>query len=172
MTPARRDSGEQVSAVLGVGSNLADRQANIARALDLLRAERGIEVLAVSRLIETDPAGGPPQGRYLNGAIEVRTRLEPRELLAALQRIESALGRVRAVRWGPRELDLDILLYGDRVVREPDLEVPHPRMLERAFVLEPLAEIAPARVHPVTGRTILEHWRSLRSGARLPEGAA
>lgn len=171
MSRAHPDTGA-VSVLLGVGSNLGDRESSIEQAVTLLRETDGIEVAAVSRLIETDPAGGPPQGRFLNGAIEVLTLLAPAVLLAALHRIEAALGRSRggsAVRWGPRTIDIDLLLYGDRIIREPDLEIPHPRMLERAFVLEPLAEIAPLRTHPVTGLTVLDHLKSLRAHPPIAE---
>jgi len=151
-------SGEAgISVLVGIGSNLGDRRRNIAEALDLLRASEVVRVVVVSELIETDPVGGPPQGRYLNGAAEIVTFLRPRDLLDLIHRIEARLGRLRTVQNAPREIDLDILLYGDLVVREIDLEIPHPRLTERAFVLQPLAEIAPERRHPVTRRTLREH---------------
>jgi 2-amino-4-hydroxy-6-hydroxymethyldihydropteridine diphosphokinase len=146
-----------VSVLLGIGSNLGDRRRNIADALDLLRASEAVRVVAVSRLFETEPVGGPPQGRYLNGAAEILTSLGPRELLGLIHGIEARLGRVRTVQNAPREIDLDILFYGDLVVRETDLEIPHPRLTERAFVLQPLVEIAPERRHPLTRRTMREH---------------
>jgi len=153
--------------LLGVGSNLGDRRRNIERALELLSDAGTLEVVCVSRLIETDPVGGPPQqGLYLNGAAEIRTRLQPRALLEGLHRVEAQLGRLRAVVNGPREIDLDILLYGGEVVRESHLEIPHPRMLERGFVLEPLAEIAPERLHPLSKKTMSEHWRAFRAGGQ------
>lgn len=157
-----RPEPRDASVLLAVGSNLGDRRRNIERALEALSADGGVRVSAVSRLLETDPVGGPPQGRYLNGVVEIRTRLEPRALLAAIHRVEASLGRVRGVRNAPREVDLDILAWGGLVLAEPDLAIPHPRLLERAFVLEPLAEVAPGGVHPVTGRTFLEHWRELK----------
>ncbi|MBI4602083.1 MAG: 2-amino-4-hydroxy-6-hydroxymethyldihydropteridine diphosphokinase [Planctomycetes bacterium] len=159
-------------ALLAVGSNLGDREAAIRGALALLGGEPDVGVTAVSRWKETEPAGGPPQGPYLNGAVAIRTRLAPRALLAVLQAVEARLGRVRGPRWGPRTIDLDILLYGDLVVRAPDLEIPHPRMLERVFVLEPAAEVAAGWVHPVTGRTVLEHLRLLRAEAAPAGGLA
>ncbi len=147
--------------ILGVGSNLGDRDANIFHGLGLLAFTDGVSGLRETQRIETEPVGGPPQGRYMNSVVEIRTRISPRALLEKLHEIEAAVGRVRGERFGPRELDLDILLYGDLIVREPDLEIPHPRMLERTFVLGPLRELAPKRVHPVTGRTISDHWREL-----------
>ncbi len=159
-----------VSVLLGIGSNLGDRRRNIQSALRYLDAERDIEVLVLSPVIETEPVGGPPQGRYLNAAAEISTRLEPRSLLAVLHAVESRLGRVRGAQDGPREIDLDILLYGDLVLREPDLEIPHPRMLERGFVLDPLREIAPGKIHPLTRRSVEEHWRSFHEGSQMPGG--
>jgi 2-amino-4-hydroxy-6-hydroxymethyldihydropteridine diphosphokinase len=150
-----------VSVLLGLGSNLGDRRRNIETALQLLAQAGTLEVVAVSRLIETDPVGGPPQGVYLNGAAEIRTGLPPQDLLEGLHSVEAQLGRVRSALNGPREIDLDILLYGGEVVRQSSLEIPHPRMLERGFVLEPLAEIAPERLHPLSKKTISEHWRAL-----------
>ncbi|MGH2723486.1 MAG: 2-amino-4-hydroxy-6-hydroxymethyldihydropteridine diphosphokinase [Actinomycetota bacterium] len=127
-------------AFLGLGSNLGDRVANLQRAVDLLRG-RGIEVRRSSRVYETDPVGGPPQPDYLNAVVEVDTDLDPRELLRACTAIEEVLGREREERWGPRTIDLDVLTYDDREIDQPDLQVPHPRMHERAFVLVPLLEL-------------------------------
>jgi 2-amino-4-hydroxy-6-hydroxymethyldihydropteridine diphosphokinase len=127
-----------------------------------MRDAAGIAVRRVSTVIETAPVGGPPQGKFLNGVVEIETTLGPRELLRELQGIEDALGRVRAERWGPRTIDLDILLYGDEVVTEADLMVPHPLMHERAFVLLPLAEIAPRARHPVLRKSIAELLTQLR----------
>ncbi len=127
-------------AYLGLGSNLGDRLANLRRAVELL-AERGARVVRSSRVYETDPVGGPPQPDYLNAVVEVETELEPRSLLSACLAVEDALGRVRAERWGPRVIDVDVLTYDDVVVDEPDLQIPHPRMHERGFVLIPLLEL-------------------------------
>jgi len=142
-----------VRAFVGLGSNLGDREAALGRAIELLRGADGVEVVAVSALRETDPVGVVEQPRFLNGVVEVRTSLSARELLAVLLAIEGALGRVRnGTRWGPRTIDLDLLLYGDEVVDEPGLRVPHPRLRERRFALEPLAELDPALDVPGLGR--------------------
>ncbi len=144
-----------MDAYLALGSNLGDREAHLAAALAGLRATAGLAVTAVSSVYETDPVGPPPQGPYLNAAARVRTRLAPRALLARLLEIEAGRGRVRrGVRDAPRTLDLDLLLYGDRCVEGPELTVPHPRLCERAFVLEPLCEIAGGVLHPVRGERI------------------
>ncbi len=141
---------EPVDAYLALGSNLGDREAHLAGALAGLRATPGLQVTAVSSVYETEPVGPAPQGPYLNAAARVRTRLAPRALLRRLLEIEAGQGRVhRGVRNAARTLDVDLLLYGDRCVRQPDLTVPHPRLCERAFVLEPLCEIAGGVVHPV-----------------------
>jgi 2-amino-4-hydroxy-6-hydroxymethyldihydropteridine diphosphokinase len=134
-------------AFVALGSNLGDRAANLARARAAL-ADGALDVTAASSVYETEPWGPVPQGPYLNQIVCGTTELTPRALLAALHGIETKLGRNRRgeVRFGPRVVDLDILLYDDLVLTEPDLEIPHPRMLERAFVLVPLAEIAPDRV--------------------------
>jgi 2-amino-4-hydroxy-6-hydroxymethyldihydropteridine diphosphokinase len=142
-----------VRAFVGLGSNLGDREAALGRAIELLRGADGVEVVAVSALRETDPVGVVEQPRFLNGVVEVRTSLSARELLAVLLAIEGALGRVRnGTRWGPRTIDLDLLLYGDEVVDEPGLRVPHPRLRERRFALEPLVELDPALDVPGLGR--------------------
>jgi 2-amino-4-hydroxy-6-hydroxymethyldihydropteridine diphosphokinase len=138
---------------VGLGSNLGDPQEQIRRALELLAAEEGVEVVAVSALRETDPVGYEDQPRFLNGAAELRTSLSARELLGRLLAIERRLGRVRGEgpRFGPRTIDLDLLLHGDEVVAEPRLVVPHPRLHERRFALEPLAELDPALEIPGRG---------------------
>jgi 2-amino-4-hydroxy-6-hydroxymethyldihydropteridine diphosphokinase len=138
---------------VGLGANLEDPRAQIDRALALLAAEDGVEVIAVSTLRETDPVGYEDQPRFLNGAAELRTTLGARELLERLLEIERRMGRVRGEgpRFGPRTIDLDLLLYGDEVIDEPGLEIPHPRLHERAFALEPLAELDPALEIPGRG---------------------
>ncbi len=138
----RHSPRDEVRAFVSLGSNLGDRRSYLSDALQGLP-----DVVAVSKLYETDPVGGPPgQGAYLNCVVELRTKLTPRELLAVAQALESAAARARVERWGPRTLDVDILLVGDEKVDDPDLTIPHPRMWERGFVLVPLADLAPELV--------------------------
>jgi 2-amino-4-hydroxy-6-hydroxymethyldihydropteridine diphosphokinase len=138
---------------VGLGANLEDPRAQIARAVELLAAEDGVELVAVSTLRETDPVGYEQQPRFLNGAAELQTSLAARELLERLLSIERSLGRVRGdePRFGPRTIDLDLLLYGDQRIDEPGLEIPHPRLHERRFALEPLAELDPTLEIPGRG---------------------
>lgn len=139
-------------AYVGLGANLGDREATLGRAVELLRVAPGVEVVAVSSLRETDPVGVVDQPRFLNGAVALETELSPRELLETLLAVEHELGRVRdGERWGPRTVDLDLLVCGDVVVDEPGLRVPHPRLHERAFALEPLAELEPSLEIPGRG---------------------
>jgi 2-amino-4-hydroxy-6-hydroxymethyldihydropteridine diphosphokinase len=133
-------------AYLGLGSNLGDRLAHLQGAVDALAATSGIGVVAVSRVYETAPVGGPAQEDYLNAVVAIDTELRPRELLDVAMAVEQLADRVRTVRWGPRTLDVDVLVYDDERVDEPDLEIPHPRMHDRAFVLAPLHDVAPDRV--------------------------
>ena len=129
-------------AYIGLGANLGDRERTLRRAVELLDAEPGIRVVAVSSLRETDPVGYLDQPRFLNGACAVETKLSPRALLERLLSVERTLGRDRSrPRFGPRTVDLDLLLYGDETIDEPGLAVPHPRLAERAFALEPLADL-------------------------------
>jgi 2-amino-4-hydroxy-6-hydroxymethyldihydropteridine diphosphokinase len=139
------------TAYVGIGSNLGERLAAIRDALALLAADPELEVEAVSTIRETDPVGVVDQPLFLNAAVRLTTGLAPRLLLERLLAVEQQLGRVRTERYGPRTIDLDLLLYGDAVVEEPGLQVPHPRMTERAFVLEPLAELDPELVIPGRG---------------------
>jgi 2-amino-4-hydroxy-6-hydroxymethyldihydropteridine diphosphokinase len=157
--------GANVTTVyLGMGSNLGDRRANIEKAVVALRSHPGIGGVVVSSLIETPPEGGPPGQRpYLNGAARIETDLEPQALLAELKAIERSLGRRSGPRWGPRPIDLDILLYGSTILETADLVIPHPRMRERLFVLRPLAEIAPDARDPVTRMAVKTLLVSLES---------
>ena len=142
-------------AYVGLGANVGPRGETLRRGVELLAAEDGIEVVGVSTLQETDPVGVVDQPRFLNGAVAVGTTLSPRELLDVLLRIERTLGRVRdGTRWGPRTGDLDLLVYADEMVDEPGLRVPHPRLQERRFALEPLAELDPGLVIPGAGRVL------------------
>jgi 2-amino-4-hydroxy-6-hydroxymethyldihydropteridine diphosphokinase len=142
---------------VGLGANLGDREATIRRAVQLLAADPEIAVAAVSSLRETDPVGYADQPPFLNGAAALDTELTPRALLDRLLAVERELGRIRGEgpRFGPRAIDLDLLLYGDRVVDEPGLTVPHPRLAERRFALEPLHELAPD-VRLPDGRAVRE----------------
>ena len=137
-----------MDALLGIGSNLGDRLATLQRAVDLLNAQPGVRVTRSSRVFETEPVGGVVQPEFLNAVLEIETDLAPVDLLAATQRVESALGRTREIRWGPRTLDVDILLIDELTVDDAAIIVPHPRMHERAFVLVPLLDLRPAPTLP------------------------
>ena len=139
------------TAFVGIGSNLGDREQNLQQAIELLSKEEGIDVVAVSELRETEPVGPVAQGPFLNGAVRIETDLDPRELLERLLAIEQRLGRVRSERWGPRTIDLDLLVYGNEAVDGPGLTVPHPRLHERRFALEPLSDLAPSLEIPGKG---------------------
>jgi 2-amino-4-hydroxy-6-hydroxymethyldihydropteridine diphosphokinase len=158
------------TAYIALGSNLGDRQGYLDRALQALQEHAGIIVTQVSTARETAPVGGPPgQGPYLNAVAELQTDLGPAELLDVLLDVEHRLGRVRAERHGPRTIDLDLLLHGDYVHGDTHLTVPHPRIAERAFVLEPLCEIAPEVVHPILKRTARELLEQLSPGTAMPD---
>ena len=153
-------------AFIGLGSNLGDRAEHLRTAIRALAGTTGIEVIQVSSMYETEPVGGPPQEDYLNAVVEINTLLGHRALFDACMTIEHALGRDRngEERWGPRAIDLDLLAMGDIVVSDPDLEIPHPRLAERAFVLVPWSEIAPyvdvpglGKVHELEERLLVTH---------------
>ena len=159
-------------AYFGLGSNLGDREDHLQFAVDGLAAQAG-RVVAISPVYETEPVGGPPQPEYLNAVVAIETGLSPRELLRLAKSLEEAAGReppVPGQRWGPRPLDIDVLMVGDERVDEPDLVVPHPRIHQRAFVLAPLADVAPELVvAPTAG------WQGVRRCAlqlRLPHRSA
>jgi len=147
---------------LSLGSNLGERERLLERALERLAAE-GIRLLRVSSVWETEPVGRRAQPWFLNLVVEAETELFPRMLLARLRRIERELGRRRQGPGAPRPIDIDVLFYGEAVVRTPELEVPHPRLQQRRFVLEPLAELAPELRHPVSRRTVREMAEATRA---------
>ena len=146
-----------IPVLVGFGGNVGDRLACLRDGLRRLAETPGWSVTRVSSLYETLPVGGPPQATYLNACVLLDSECSPKEALGCLQAVEQAAGRRRRGPNGPRTLDLDLLLFGHEVIREPDLEVPHPRMTGRAFVLAPAAEIAPDMVHPPSGLS-LAHW--------------
>jgi len=165
-----------VTAYIGLGSNLGDRERNLKNALNHLAEVGGIEIVELSNFRETVPVGGPSQPPFLNAVAEVRTELSADELLTVMQEAERIAGRRRTgVRWGPREADLDLILYGEDIIDTERLVVPHPRFRDRAFVLEPLADLAPDLEDPVSGRRIHEllleliRRRSGKHNARLIE---
>lgn len=155
---------------IGLGSNLGDREQTLLRAVDALRSIDGVSVQALSSLYES-AAVGPEQPRYLNAVVAVACDLEPLRLLAILQRIESEGGRTRETRWGPRTLDLDILLWGSTIVAEPTLQVPHLSLHKRRFVLEPLLELAPEAKHPVLLQPLREMLATLEPQDVVPHPA-
>ena len=151
---------------IGVGSNEGERLECISKAILALGTTRGIRLVQMATISETEPAGGPPQGPYLNTVVELETSLPPLDLQRLLQEIERRLGRTpSSQRWTSRPIDLDMLLYDDRAIQEPTLCVPHPRLHERRFVLEPLAQLAPDLIHPVL------HLSISRLLTRLPDSS-
>ncbi len=160
---------DPVIAYLGLGSNLGDRQNNLNRAADILSRNPGLRLKRSSSVYETAPWGYPEQPNFLNCVLEVSTSLSPPDLLHQAQEVECTLGRTPTVRYGPRLIDVDILLYGDRIIdlEIPDLHVPHLMMAERAFVLVPLAELAPNLVHPKLGLDIGELASRMADGGEV-----
>lgn len=157
------------TAYIALGSNLGDKEANLRLGVEGLRSTRGCRVEAVSDFLVTAPYGGVEQDDFLNGAMKIRTLLTPHELLERLHEIEQEAKRERVVRWGPRTLDLDILLYDDLILDEEELHIPHIEMYKRDFVLKPLCQIAPYARHPVYNRTAAELLADLE---RLKTGDA
>lgn len=147
---------------IGIGSNLGDRESNLFAAVDALRRMDALCVRRCSSIYESSPVG-PPQPRFLNAVVEIETTLEPLRLLSLLKQVEVDLGRQRRKRWGPREIDLDILLWEGQVVAEPSLQVPHLELHKRRFALEPLCELAPLLEHPVTGERMCDLLKKLSS---------
>jgi len=149
-------------AAIGLGSNVGDRLGALRRALSLMK-RKGIEIIKKSDVFETPPVGLTEQPKFLNACVLVKTSMDPQLLLAQLKGIEAAIGRQNRGHWGPREIDLDILYIDDLVIREGELEIPHPRMHERAFVLVPLSQISPQWRHPILGKTVEELTREVSS---------
>ncbi|MBI4642608.1 MAG: 2-amino-4-hydroxy-6-hydroxymethyldihydropteridine diphosphokinase [Deltaproteobacteria bacterium] len=164
--PAAITELKPVIAYVGLGANLGDPRRQLEEALARLAAIEEVEVLKVSRFYRNPPLGPPDQPWYVNAVAQVRTRLEPEELLRVLLRVEEDLGRVRGERWGPRIIDLDLLLYDGVIMSGPELVLPHPEMHRRAFVLVPLAEIAPQAWHPVLEKTVAELLMDVDEAAR------
>lgn len=158
---------ETVTIYLGLGSNLGQREANLRQAAQRLR--ESVRLLRSSSIYETAPWGYTDQPDFLNCVLEAETDLPPLQLLAVAKNLEDAIGREPSVRYGPRSIDVDILLYSDRITDLPDLQIPHPRMAQRAFVLVPLAELAPELIHPTLKRSIAELTRQVdgKEGVKL-----
>ena len=153
--------GKRVTAYIGLGSNLGDRKQNLQDAGAKIAEMAEVDVIVSSSFYESEPVGYTEQGNFLNSVLKVSTTLNPQELLRGLQAIENDLKRKRFFRWGPRTIDLDILFYGQEVIQAEGLVIPHERLHARAFVLLPLAELAPDLVHPGSGKTIDEHLQAL-----------
>lgn len=144
------------SAYIGVGANLQDRLKQCKAAIDRIDGADGCRVSGVSPFYQTEPVGVNGQNWYVNAVIRVNTSLDPRPLLNRVLTIEADMGRIRETRWGPRVIDLDVLLFGNRVIKEEAMIIPHPRLHMRRFVLIPLVQLAPQMIHPVLGRTMME----------------
>lgn len=156
-----RDPGKEVTAYIGIGSNIGDRAARLNSSVELLNEKEGIEVTSLSSFYNTAPIGYLEQPDFLNAVVEIKTVLPASELLHICGLIEKELKRERLIHWGPRTIDLDILLYGNQIINAEHLNIPHPRMHERAFVLEPLNEINPSAIHPVFQKTVQELYEAI-----------
>lgn len=154
-------------AYIGIGSNVGDKQGNCRRAIEALGSDPRNRLVRCSPLYNTEPVGKTDQDWFVNGVVSLKTSMEPRELLEFLVSIERKMGRVREEKWGPRTIDLDILFYGDEILNETDLRVPHPRLHERRFVLVPLKDVAPDLVHPVLGKAVSRVLAELESRERV-----
>ncbi|MCF6157881.1 MAG: 2-amino-4-hydroxy-6-hydroxymethyldihydropteridine diphosphokinase [wastewater metagenome] len=152
-----------IQVCIGLGSNVGNRAKNLLSAYGHIIALIDTQPVKFSKFYETIPVGGPPQPMFLNAALSIRTSLPSSQLLSQFQRIEKEMGRVRTQKWGPRIIDIDILLYGDEIINNNQLKIPHPLMHVRTFVLEPLAEIEPNIVHPIFKKTIHQLYNELRT---------
>ncbi|MCK5218787.1 2-amino-4-hydroxy-6-hydroxymethyldihydropteridine diphosphokinase [bacterium] len=157
-------------AYLGLGANLGNPRQQLRQAVEGLRSQAGVEIIAISSLYKTVPIGGEPQSDFLNAVVAIATVLSAHEVYQLGQELERRAGRVHRTKNAPRELDIDILLYDEDIIQEPDLQVPHPRLAERAFVLWPMAEVAPEARHPVLGENIAQLTARISSRGvdRLP----
>ncbi len=160
-----------MKAYIGLGSNLGEREAMIRLALDDLARLPGTRLVRASSLYDTEPVGEVEQPNFLNAVAQLDTELTARQLLWNMLLIEKRLGRVRTKRWGPRTIDLDLLLYGSLVLDEPDLKVPHPELTRRSFVLVPLIEVDPLLVHPLSGEPMLAHLSRLKTRPPVKKGS-
>jgi 2-amino-4-hydroxy-6-hydroxymethyldihydropteridine diphosphokinase len=163
--PGKQKPGQYLTVYLSLGSNVGDREEYIEQAITLLRETPGIKVIRRASNFETEPEGKKGQAQFINSAVEISTNLPPKKLLELTQSFEDTLGRERGVEWGPRTIDIDILLYGTEIMSDDTLTIPHPLMHERLFVLEPLKEIAPQVTHPVLDRTITELYKDKKAEA-------
>jgi 2-amino-4-hydroxy-6-hydroxymethyldihydropteridine diphosphokinase len=154
-SPSRTAAARTATVYVGLGSNLGEREAQLAKAAGRIAAIPGVELERTSWAYDTAPIG-PAQPRYLNAVVELQTTLAPHALLSRLRSIEAEMGRASGERWGARNIDLDILLWGELVLADPELEIPHPRLHERAFALEPLLQLAPNARHPALGCSLRE----------------
>ena len=160
-----------MKAFIGLGSNLGEREAMIRQALEAITRLPGTQLLRASSLYDPEPQGEVDQPNFLTAVAQIDTELTARQLLWNMLLIEKRLGRVRTQRWGPRTIDLDLLLYGNLIVEEPDLVVPHPELTRRSFVLVPLVELDPLLVHPGTGETLLSHLSRLNTRPPVKRGS-